>query len=66
MKVLVINGFGHNEIKETQVIPRVGEMVDMFYLPHPTVTNVLHWPSKETLVKLQAENIDIAAIVTVS
>jgi hypothetical protein len=66
MKLLIINGFGKGEIKESDFIPRVGEKVDMFYRPMPTVSQVVNWPSKEVLKQVNAENINIQAIVTVS
>ena len=66
MKLLIINGLGNGEIKESDFIPRVGEKVDMFYHPMPTVSQVVNWPSKEVLKQVNAENINIQAIVTVS
>lgn len=64
MKVLVANKFGENKIVTSGHIPRVGESVDVFCRPFPTVTNVLNWPGDELLDSLGAPK-DIDAIVTV-
>ena len=66
MKVLVINQFGNGQVKECNVIPRVGDKVDMFYEPLPSVTQVVMWPSKQRLAQLQADKLDIEAIITVA
>lgn len=66
MKILIVSTIGKGEVKESDFIPRIGEKVDMFYHPMPTVTSVTNWPSKELLKQVSAENMDIKAIVTVS
>ena len=65
MKILVINQFGNGQIKDSAVIPRIGDKVDMFYEPLPTVTRVVMWPSKERITQLQADKLQIEAIITV-
>ena len=65
MKILVINQFGNGQIKDSAVIPRIGDKVDMFYEPLPTVTSVVMWPSKERITQLQYDNLQIEAIITV-
>ena len=64
LKILVINQYGHNEIKESKFIPRVGDGVDMFYEPLPKVTAVVAWPSADRLSALGIDT-PIDAIVTV-
>lgn len=66
MKILVISEFGNAEIKESEIVPRVGDKVDMFYDPSPTVNSVLLWPTKKRLKDLNVVDMDIHAIVTVS
>ena len=66
MNILVINQFGQNEIKQSEVIPRIGDKVDMFYEPLPSVTQVVMWPSKERCDSLGIEiTLRIDAIITV-
>lgn len=66
MKILVINQFGTGQVKDSKVIPRVGDKVDMFYEPLPSVTQVILWPSRRRLAQLQAEKLDIEAIIIVA
>ena len=65
-KISLINQFGNRQIKDSAVIPRVGDKVDMFYEPLPSVTQVVMWPSKERLAQLQADKLEIEAIITVA
>ncbi len=65
MKILVINKYGQNKVLDSDIIPRVGDVVDMFYHPLPKVNSVLLWPSDETLKNLNCEGLDISVIVTV-
>tara|TARA_R110000850_G_scaffold217964_1_gene343540 strand:- start:491 stop:697 length:207 start_codon:yes stop_codon:yes gene_type:complete len=66
-KILVINQFGKGEIKDSDFLPRVGDKVDMFYEPLPTVTQVVMWPSKERLSALKHNSfLDVIAIITVA
>lgn len=64
MRILIVSKFNHHEIKETQLIPREGDRIDIFYRPYPSVTGVLLWPSKET-TKIFSTDEDIDAIITV-
>lgn len=65
MKMLFINKLGHNEIKESEILPRIGDKVDMFYRPFPTVNQVLLWPSSELLKELRCDGLTIDAVITV-
>jgi hypothetical protein len=64
MKLLIVNQLGNHAIVDSNVIPRVGDRVDLFYTPYPMVTSVLLWPKESTL---KAMNISVAieAIITV-
>lgn len=64
MNILIITQSGNAQIKETQILPRIDDRVDMFYKPLPKVIGVCLFPSKDTLKELNiTESID--AIVTV-
>jgi len=63
MKMLVFNKFGNGVIKESDIIPRVGDMLDLFYLPLPTVTEVVLWPTEERLKEFDADKLNIQAII---
>ena len=67
MKVLVIGKFGCNKIVTTDFVPRVGDKIDMFYEPLPTVKSVIAWPSEARLATLDAggfsEKIEAVLIV---
>lgn len=63
MKILIINQYGNSATKTTSLLPRVGDKVDLFYQPFPTVTQVLLWPSDA--MKARVGITDIVAIVTV-
>lgn len=68
MNVLVINQFGHNMIKSCKAIPNVGSKVNMDIEIGSiifTVSNVLYWPSQDTLKQLNIINTEIEAIITV-
>lgn len=62
MKILIIDKHGNNKIKDTDILPRIGDNIDMLYFPRPFVKSVLLWPSDDTLRGI-SKNID--AIVTV-
>lgn len=66
MKILVINAFGNAEKILSDFVPRIGDKVDMFCTPMPTVTEVLAWPTKERLAEFGPyyENLDV--IITVN
>jgi hypothetical protein len=59
MKILVINEFGDNCIVDSEVVPRVGDKIDMFCEPLPTVTQVLFWPSEERLASICSVDVDM-------
>lgn len=65
MNILVVNGYGKYEILASDFVPRIGEKVDLFYEPLPSVTSVVAWPTRERLNALKI-NDDIDAIITVS
>jgi hypothetical protein len=65
MKVLIVNNFRQTEVRDMPAIPRVGERIDVFYEPLPTVTSVVWSPSKERLRPLNAEQCEITAIICV-
>lgn len=62
MRILFVTETGENKIMETNILPRVGDKVDMFYRPFPVVENVLLFPSKELLDEFRTNEVD--AIVT--
>lgn len=67
MKVLVvnINTSKNGIILTTEAIPNIGFAVDIFnVVPRPKVTDVLMWPSAETLEALNVKGFEIEAIVT--
>jgi len=64
MDILIINSKGENIVIETDFIPRVGDGIDVFYKPYPKVTNVLLFPSKDTL-KAIGGKVNCRAIITV-
>ena len=64
MKVLILNRMGNAVQKDTDILPRIGDQIDMGYLPHPRVSAVLLWPSKETLTFTSLEPKDCDAIIT--
>lgn len=49
MKVMIVSKFGHLGIKEVDHVPRIGEKVDVFYRPCPTVVDVVWWPDASLL-----------------
>ncbi len=65
MKILIIDQFGQAEIKESLFVPRVGDKIDMFFGPLPSVTQVVVWPSIERLQAIGELSQNIDAIITV-
>jgi hypothetical protein len=45
MKILFISECGEALFKFSEFLPRIGDKVDIFYRPYPTVTSVLLYPS---------------------
>ena len=66
MKILITNQFGNSEVKETNILPRIGDKIDVFYEPMPAVDNVLLWPSEKRLRLLGMGGTGIEVVVTVS
>ena len=64
MKLLVVNNHLKASIVESEILPRIGDSVDMFYSPRPKVSDVILWPSKETLGEFSSH--DVSAVVVVS
>jgi len=65
MKVLIVSNLRQSEVRDMPAIPRIGDRVDVFYEPLPTVTSVVWSPSKERLRPLNADQFDIVAIICV-
>lgn len=65
MNILIINQQGKSELKTGITgIPRVGDRIDVFYEPLPTVTSVVWYPSRERMNALHAStNIDVLITV---
>ena len=67
MKLLMISKYGQAEVKESDILPRVGDQVDMFYSPLPSVDQVVLWPSDEWISSLGIKlKVKVQAVVTVS
>jgi hypothetical protein len=66
IKLLIVNQFGNGVIKKSNVMPRIGDQVDLFYKPYPKVTNILLWPGDDLKKQLSFEDIDIDAIISVT
>lgn len=65
MRVLFISSYGQSFIESMDAIPRVGDKVDAFYEPLPTVTSVVWLPTEGRTSALGFEG-RFDAIVTVS
>lgn len=48
MKITIISHYGVKNNITANHVPRIGERVDMFYNPAPTVTDVINFPSDDT------------------
>lgn len=67
INLIIVGQFGLAERITANALPRMGDKIDMFYKPYPAVTNILLWPSTETLKNLGFDpEEDCTAIVTVS
>lgn len=60
MRVLVMSKYGNYLINNSDFVPRIGDRVDCFYEPRPTVTSVLAYPDYNTIKKLnlKEENLE--------
>lgn len=57
MKILIVSNLAENMvIKDVEHIPSQGEYIDMFYRPVPKIDKVIHFPSPETLEKLDPDH----------
>jgi len=68
MKILIVSENNGAKIITSKVLPRIGDMVDMFYKPSPVVKSVLLYPTDETLAGIITPDCDhcIQAIISVS
>ena len=64
MRLLIMNKYGTAAIKETSILPRIRDKVDLFYKPLPEVVEVCLFPSKETLKECGIDEF-IDAVITV-
>ena len=65
MTVLIVSKLGQSKVCEMPAVPRVGESIDVFYAPPPTVTSVLWLPHKTRLKPFNADKFDVVAVVCV-
>lgn len=64
MKLLIVSKFKAT-LKETDILPRVGDKIDIWF-PYPSVASVLLFPSKDSLRILNdGVDIDADAVITV-
>lgn len=65
-KVIFRTEFNQIEIKETKIIPRLGDTLPMFYKPYPSVYKIILFPDMNELRNLDYEKFnEIDAIVFV-
>ena len=63
MRMLIVSKFGDKQTITRNFIPRVGDDIDIFYEPLPTVSKVVAFPSEERLSAIGIFDVDIEAIV---
>jgi hypothetical protein len=64
MRVMIIDGYGQDVVKETNLLPRIGDSIDMFSNPFPKVESVVLWPTRATLDDLDiGELVDVIVLV---
>ena len=56
--VMFINKFGGNEVHTMEHIPRKGDVVPLFYIPHPKVSQVVWFPEK-VLPDIEITGVDV-------
>ena len=67
MDILIIDTkYKMNELTSVNFMPRIGERVDVFYSPLPTVKDVVHIPSKSTRKSFGYDGYYLDAIIFVS
>ena len=52
MKIIILDNKGNVRTIEGDAVPRVGDQVDMGYIPAPTVTDVLWYPEDEDFIDM--------------
>ena len=65
MLIIIISAYGQSEYRNTDILPRMGDRVDMFYKPFPSVSSVLLYPSSDTQKEMGLTDA-VDAIVTVA
>lgn len=65
MKIAIANPvFGKVEVREVAFVPRVGDHVDLWYRPLPSVRQVIAFPSADSLAAMRiAEPVDAVVLV---
>ena len=64
MKLLIMTTCGQAVIKDTEILPRLGDKIGMFYSsPSPTVISVCLFPDFDMLKDITEDSID--AIITI-
>jgi len=63
MKLLIINKFGDNKLINGEFVPRIGDTIDLFYVPLPVVSKVVCFPSSERLSEIGVFDKEIQAII---
>ena len=61
-KVMFVNKFGNNEIRDMDYIPRNGDLIPIFHQPHPRVTQVAWFPEK-IMPELEGKHVDVLIMV---
>jgi len=64
MKIAFVSPYSEVVIKDTNILPRLGDKVDMFFEPAPSVSQVLLFPSLSNLSR-QSLPSDTDAIISV-
>lgn len=66
MRICIVNQYGQIVVRDANAVPRIGDALDMFYEPLPTVIKVVWWPSPERLASINCSEIEIDALVVVA
>lgn len=63
---VVLSAYGQVAEVQLPAVPQIGEQIDMFYTPHPTITSIVWAPQEDILLLLGCPiSASIAAIITV-
>lgn len=66
MNILIMSDCKSTIVKNTTILPRVGDRVEINYKPMPTVFDVVLWPNQNDLKKFNEDiDVNIDAIVMV-